>query len=82
MSISARAKWKHGLYTGFIGAAAGTFESGIAVLIIDPSKFEYENLPRTIFGLLFVCVARGFQVASAYLKQSPLPPLEDEGKDV
>lgn len=82
MSISARAKWKHGLYTGFIGAVAGTAESGIAVLIIDPTKFQYENLPRTVLALFLVCIARGIQVASAYLKQSPLPPLEDEGKDV
>jgi len=82
MSITAKAKWKYGLYTGFIGSFAGTFEAGIAVLIIDPHKFDYENLPRTICGILFVSCARGFQVASAYLQKSPLPPLEDENEKV
>lgn len=58
--------WLHGLGAAFIGGAS----SAVSVTIVDPEKFNIHNGWK---NLLEVCLVNGVLMASAYLKQSPLP---------
>jgi hypothetical protein len=63
--------WLHGLIAAFIGGGASTFSA----MAIDPAKFNFND------GFGNMCksfLLSGLITAGAYLKQSPIPPEENE----
>jgi len=70
MNANTRA-WLHGLGAAFIGTAA----SSLGAILVAPNDF---NL-TTMHGMRNVVLASGLSgitAAAAYLKSSPLPPLQ------
>lgn len=77
MSANQLRAWRHGLFSGFIGGAASAIDSGLALVIVAPDKFNlHDGLGRTVFTVAILGLLSGVKFAFAYLKQSPLPPLE------
>lgn len=60
--------WIHGLVAAIISAAA----SGVTLVIVDPSAFNFSGSGLQHLGT--VCGVQALIAAAAYLKQSPLPP--------
>lgn len=70
-------KWLHGLVAAFIGGGASAVTAGVTAPAIAPGAFNFgaQLLPLLkLSGALFV--VNGLIAATAYLKQSPLPPEE------
>lgn len=74
-------KWLYGLGSAVVGGGAGAVVSGFTSIILAPDQF---NL-TTGHGALKVVAAMainfgvvGFFSMFFYLKQSPLPPAEDD----
>jgi hypothetical protein len=73
-----RRLWKHGLLAALIGGFASSMDSGLALIVIAPDKFNLGlDLWRTLLTMLVLGLLSGAKVAAAYLKQSPFP-LEDD----
>lgn len=67
--------WWNGLVGGFIGAAAGSIDSSLALMIIEPTKFDLgDNLMNTLQAAGTIGFLTGLKTAFAYLKNCPLPP--------
>ncbi|WP_263415348.1 hypothetical protein [Terriglobus albidus] len=64
--------WLHGLGAAFIGGAA----TSLATVLVDSEKFNIDTL-LGLQHLAFVAMVAGIVSAAGYLKQSPLPPVED-----
>lgn len=65
--------WLHGLLAAFIGA----FASSAGAILVAPDRFNLTS----VLGLRNVALSSiisGFVAAMAYLKQSPLPPLDQK----
>jgi len=60
--------WLYGLFAAVIGGTSNT----IAAMIVDPTAFNMNDLPK--LGKL--ALASALISLVLYLKQSPLPPLE------
>lgn len=71
------AGWLYGLVSGFIGGGAGALGAGFAGVYTDPEHFSPAGGVHhllTLMGVTFLI--SGIITAAAYLKQSPLPPVE------
>lgn len=80
MKAAAR-RWFHGLIGGFVGGLAGAIDSSLALMVLVPEKFNLgPGLKSTLLTAVVLGVLSGAKCAFAYLKQSPLPPEEDEPK--
>jgi len=64
--------WLHGLGAAFIGGAA----TSLATILVDSEKFNIDTLVG-LQHLAVVAVVAGIVSAAGYLKQSPLPPVEE-----
>lgn len=64
--------WLHGLGAAFIGGAA----TSLATILVDSDKFNIETF-LGLQHLAVVAIVAGIVSAAGYLKQSPLPPVED-----
>lgn len=64
--------WLHGLGSAVVGGVA----SGITVAIVDPNHFNLSH--AGLIAIAKVSALMGLWSAGLYLKQSPIPPLEDE----
>jgi hypothetical protein len=64
--------WLHGLGAAFIGGAA----TSLATILVDSDKFNFDTF-LGLQRLAVVAVVAGIVSAAGYLKQSPLPPVED-----
>lgn len=62
--------WLHGLFAAFIGGAA----TAVSCLVVEPATF---NFAAGLSSTLKVAAVSGLISAAAYLKQSPLPPIEE-----
>lgn len=72
-------RWRHGVLAAFGGGMAGAIESGLALMVLDPEKFNLNaGLCRTILTIFTLGILTGIKVAAAYLRQSPLPVEDDE----
>lgn len=66
--------WAYGLASVFISTAAGSIESGLALIVFDPEDFNLSTKLRKTIGIaVAVGLITGIKAALAYLKQSPLP---------
>lgn len=63
--------WMHGLGSAIIGGVANS----VFLVMVDPTKF---NLQEGRKDLLMVAGANAIWSAALYLKQSPLPPVEEK----
>lgn len=73
MSTTAMRKWGRGL----LGAAINSAASAVTVVIVDPSDFS--PVGGGLFKLLSVMGASALVGAALYLKQHPLPDVEEIG---
>ncbi|QEE30793.1 hypothetical protein FTW19_24005 [Terriglobus albidus] len=64
--------WLHGLGAAFIGGAA----TSLATILVDSEKFNIDTL-LGLQHLAVVAIVAGIVSAAGYLKQSPLPPVEE-----
>ena len=65
--------WLHGL----VGAAINSAASAVSAMVVDPVAFNFSTGLVQLLKLIFVSAIIG---AALYLKQSPLPPIDQEGK--
>lgn len=73
MTSSTR-QWVHGLFAALIGGTAGAIDSGIALMILVPEKFNLgPDLKKTLIVTGVLGILTGIKTTMAYLKQSPLP---------
>jgi hypothetical protein len=74
-------KWIYGLFSGFIGGgAAAVVSSGVAA-VLAPDKFSPANDFKNFIVLAGTTfLANGLLNAFFFLKQSPLPPPDDDSK--
>ena len=69
--------WLYGLVSGVIGGGAGAIGAGVGGIYTDPEHFNPANGLHHLFTLMGVTFVVGaVTTAVAYLKQSPLPPIE------
>jgi hypothetical protein len=81
MSASKARAWRYGLFSAAIGGVASSIDSGLVLLVMAPNELNlHENLGKTIITILIIGVLNGAKLAFAFLKQSPLPPLEEPEK--
>lgn len=72
-------KWVYGLVSGFLGGFWSSVDSGLAVMVIGPKEFNLDDkLGKTLIAMGVLGVLAGSKIAAAYLKQSPLPPLNGD----
>ncbi|QEE30790.1 hypothetical protein FTW19_23990 [Terriglobus albidus] len=64
--------WLHGLGAAFIGGAA----TSLATILVDSEKFNIDTL-LGLQHLAVVAIVAGIVSAAGYLKQSPLPAVEE-----
>lgn len=77
MSVSKARAWRYGLFSAAIGGGASSVHSAVAILIAAPKEMNLnENLGKTLLTLLVIFLLNSALFAFAFLKQSPLPPLE------
>lgn len=69
--------WVHGLAAAFIGGGAGSISSGGVVTLVDPDHFRMGSTNQ-IKVMISSFIFSGMLAAGAYLKQSPLPKIEDD----
>lgn len=75
------AVWFHGLASAFIGGGMAAVSAGLAANAIAPGQFDVQYNLANMLKLMFAVFAiSGITSASAYLKQSPLPPIEIDDK--
>lgn len=78
MTLNQR-KWWYGLAAGFLGGMWASIDSGMALMLIAPKEFNPDaGLAKTLLAMAVLGVLAGGKVAVAYLKQSPMPPLEGD----
>lgn len=71
--------WFYGLGSGFLGGMWTSIDSGLVVLIAAPDEFNFgDKTIKTLTTIAILGVLAGTKVAVAFMKQSPLPPLEGE----
>jgi hypothetical protein len=68
--------WMHGLGAAFIGAAA----SSLGAIMVAPDRFNLNSL-MGLRNVVLASVFSGVSSAAAYLKASPLPPLNQVVED-
>lgn len=76
-------KWLRGLGSAVIGGGASAVVSGLASMGIAPDKFNIASLTGVghLFALMFAnFLVSGFLSAMFFLKQSPLPPEENQNQ--
>lgn len=72
-------KWWYGLVAGFFGGVWTSVDSGLAIMVMAPREFNLdEKLWKTLLAILVLGLLAGIKVAVAYLKQSPLPPMNGD----
>lgn len=72
-------KWFYALLSGSLGAMWGSIDGGLVVLIAAPNEFNFDaKLVKTLWTIGTLGLLAGVKFAVAYLKQSPLPPMEGE----
>jgi len=70
--------WLHGLAAAFIGGGSSAVSAGFSAVMMDPTKFNLSTgMLDTLKMMLVTFFISGAITAFAYLKQSPIPP-EDE----
>lgn len=62
--------WIHGLISALIGGCA----TSISTIVVAPDQF---NLDGGLANVGKVALVSGIVAAAMYLKQSPLPPIEE-----
>lgn len=81
MSVSKFRAWRYGLISAAIGGGASSIHTAAAIMIAAPTELNFnEHLGKTLLTLLAIGVLNAAMFAAAFLKQSPLPPLEEEEK--
>lgn len=72
-------KWFYGLASGFLGGMWTSIDSGLIVMIAAPNEFNFgEGTLKTLGVMTIIGILAGAKVAVAYMKQSPLPPMEGD----
>ena len=72
-------KWWYGLVAGFLGGLWGSIDSGLAVMVLAPKEFNLDDkMMHTFTAMAVLGLLDGVKVAVAYLKQSPLPPMNGD----
>jgi len=76
--------WLYGLGSGFIGGGAGAVSAVFVAAVQTPEKYNFgrseHGLQHVLVLMLGTFLVSGVLTAFAYLKQSPLPVIEDNGK--
>lgn len=77
-------KWLYGLGTGIIGGGAGAVVAGLSSMLLAPQSFNITSWAGAVRALSMMAVC--FVVNSLismffYLKQSPLPPIENDSQN-
>lgn len=81
MTIKQR-RWLYGLAAGFIGGASTSIDSGLVIMIAEPKAFNLDaNVIKTLGTMASIGALAGLKVAVAYLKQSPLPPMDGDTQE-
>lgn len=71
--------WLHGLLAALIGGGSSGVMAGMAAMGLAPDKFDLQtNLPNTLKMIGAVFIMSGVISVFTYLKQSPLPPIEED----
>jgi hypothetical protein len=74
--------WLKGVVAAAIAGSANGIITGFAAVGIDPSHFNLQSgLHATLSIAMISAAMSGIIGVAAYLKQSPLPPSEDDGRD-
>jgi len=69
-------RWLHGISGGFIGGFAGAIDSGLALIVLAPEKFNLgPGLGFTLKTTLVLGLLTGAKTCFAYLKTVPDPSL-------
>lgn len=77
MSASKTRAWRYGLVSAAIGGGASSIHTAIAMLVAAPKELNFnEHLGKTLVTILAIGIVNAVMFAAAFLKQSPLPPLE------
>lgn len=72
--------WWYGLVAAFLGGVWTSVDSGLAVMLMAPTEFNLDaKLGKTLLAMLVLGLLAGAKIAMAYLKQSPLPPMDGGG---
>jgi hypothetical protein len=72
--------WIHKLAAAFIGGGASAITSGLVGMGFAPDKFnltEFAGIKHLLLLMLANFVVSGFLSAMFYLKQAPLPPIDE-----
>ena len=74
--------WLKGVVAAAIAGSANGIITGFAAVGIDPSHFNLQSgLHATLSIAMISAAMSGIIGVAAYLKQSPLPPSEDDDRD-
>jgi len=72
-------QWFWGLIAAFVGAFFGSIDSGLALMLMHPTKFNLGiELKTTLETMLVLGGLVGLKTSAAYLKNAPVPPLNGE----
>jgi hypothetical protein len=77
--LSSPRVWFHGLASAFIGGAASAILADQGVTIMHRFGVKVDVLSAN--QLLSFCISGGITTAAAYLKKSPLPPIQPIATD-
>lgn len=76
---SNKAVWVRSLFSALISGGAGALGSSSSAIVIAPESFNFQDgLSKTLALAGASAVIGAITGVSNFLKQSPLPPAEDE----
>ena len=70
--------WIYGLLSAIIGGGAGAVTAAVAAAIIKPQDFAFADA-SSLKLMFWVFIVNGTLNMFYYLKQSPLPPVVENG---
>lgn len=71
--------WFRGLVASFVGGAAGALDSGLALIVVAPDKFNlHDGLARTLITMGILGLLTGLKLGFMYLHKNPLPPAPED----
>lgn len=75
--------WVYGIVAAFVGGGASAVTATVTASMIAPEKFNiHEQLGNFLTLAGFTFLVNGILSTAAYLKQSPLPKIDDIPVDV
>lgn len=72
------ARWLRGWVGAAIAGAAASVSTGLSVLVLDPTTFNFNNgVDNLLKAVAFSAACQAAVGAALYLQKAPLPPEED-----